>query len=81
VLAEQFYPGWVVEANGQPTQIVRTHHVMRGVRLPAGEHRLVYRYRPAAFYWGAGVSLCGWTMLLVVALAVASRRMRSASPK
>ena len=68
VLADQFYPGWQLDVvtEGQGTRrvpIVRTGGVMRGAWLEAGRHRLVYRYRPAGFFWGAAVSAIGWLVL------------------
>jgi hypothetical protein len=65
VLCDQFYPGWrlEVETAGQGTReapILRTNRMMRGAWLPAGRHRLTYRYRPAAFLWGAWLSGLGW---------------------
>ena len=61
VLREQFYPGWRLEVQtaGEPPRSVpieRFDRVFRGVRLPAGEHRLIYTYRPASFLWGAVLS-------------------------
>ena len=68
VLADQFYPGWQLDVatEGQGTRrvpIVRTGGVLRGARLEAGRHRLVYRYRPAGLFWGAAVSAIGWLVL------------------
>ena len=36
---------------------------MRGTVLPAGKHKLIYRYRPTSYYWGAAVSAFGWVLL------------------
>ena len=69
VLADQFYPGWELsvatpgEATSVPLPIFRTNMVMRGAVLPAGKHKLIYRYRPAGYYWGAAVSAFGWVLL------------------
>jgi hypothetical protein len=73
VLADQFYPGWrlsVATAGGPDRQvpILRTNRVMRGAWLPAGRHRLVYRYRPASFLWGAAISGIGWIGLATAVL-------------
>ena len=70
VLADQFYPGWqlAVETAGEgllSKEIRRAGAVMRGVSLPAGSHRLIYRYRPASFLWGAIISGLGWMVLLM----------------
>ncbi len=72
VLADQFYPGWTLEVatGGSPPRrwpILRTNRVMRGAWLPAGQHRLVYRYRPAAFLAGAAVSGLAWVAVAVAA--------------
>lgn len=69
VLADQFYPGWKLsvatqgEATSVPLPIFRTNTVMRGTVLPAGKHKLIYRYRPTSYYWGAAVSAFGWVLL------------------
>jgi hypothetical protein len=60
VLSDQFYPGWelTVESEGHARglPILRTNRVMRGALLPAGAHRLVYRYRPQSVFVGAIIS-------------------------
>lgn len=83
VLADQFYPGWqaTVESAGQTrvAPIVRTNRVLRGVALPAGRHRVTFRYRPWTLALGAAISLP--TMVGLLAWAVAgwlSRRNRGA---
>jgi uncharacterized membrane protein YfhO len=73
VLADQFYPGWQldVQTAGQRTRrvpIVRAGGVLRGAWLEAGRHRLVYRYRPASFLWGAALSVIGWLVLGVLVI-------------
>jgi uncharacterized membrane protein YfhO len=78
VLCDQFYPGWKleVETEGQGrrnVEIERTNEVMRGCRLPAGRHQLIYRYRPVSFFIGAIVSGLSW---LAIAGAVVRHRRR-----
>jgi len=79
VLADQFFPGWRLEVTtaGQAPRelpILRTDRLLRGCWLPAGHHRLVYRYRPASFFWGAALSAAAWAGLgLWLSLAVAIR--------
>jgi hypothetical protein len=59
ILADLFDPGWHLTIDGAPASIWRTNRMMRGAFVPAGEHRLVYTYRPGAFRRGALVSLAG----------------------
>ncbi len=70
VLSDQFYPGWQLEVQTQgqgsrAAEIVPASGVMRAARLPAGRHRLVYRYCPASFYGGAILSGLGWLAVAV----------------
>jgi hypothetical protein len=85
VLAEQFYPGWqaVVHAEGEPgrpVEIERTREVMRGVRLPAGHYRIVYRYRPTRVLVGGVLSGAAWLAVALWGIAMVVRRhVRSTS--
>lgn len=79
VLSDLYYPGWqlVEEISGKEIEvpILRTNRVMRGAALPAGDHKLLYRYRPASVLWGGAVS--GMTTLALVFAALIIRRRRS----
>ena len=82
VLCDQFYPGWhlEVETAGEAKRrmpILRANRVMRGAWLPAGRHRLTYRYSPASFIRGATISAVGWLLLATLGIAaVVARRRR-----
>ena len=68
ILADVFYPGWRLEIDGRPAEILRVDRMMRGAVVPAGPHRLVYTYRPDSLVVGAGFSAVGvlaWLGLLV----------------
>jgi hypothetical protein len=57
VLSEVFYPGWIAEIDGAPAMIHQVDGVLRGVRVPAGAHRVEMRYEPRSVRWGALISL------------------------
>lgn len=65
ILADLFYPGWRAELDGRPVEILRVNHVLRGIALLPGEHRVVFRFAPTSLYTGLGMTLAG-----LVALAV-----------
>jgi len=99
VLAEQFYPGWkaAVRSEGstaeqlQPVEysipVYRTNRVMCGVFLPAGNHTILFEYRPTVFRWGAWITATTFSLMLLVQLVLgvtkhlrggkAARRLRS----
>jgi len=66
VVTDLHYPGWVAEAGGRRLPILRADGWFRAVALPAGTHRVVFRYRPIAFYAGAGVSVLALLVLLAL---------------
>ncbi len=77
VVSDMVYPGWRATIDGVEQPIVPTNLVMRGVVVPAGDHRVVFAYRPARFALGiatAGLCLAGCG----AALGVAGWRRRRA---
>jgi hypothetical protein len=71
VLSDAWFPGWSVTVDGRDAAMLRVDHALRGVALPAGEHTVEFRFRPRALVAGALVTAA--SLLLLVALAVASR--------
>ncbi len=70
VLGDRWDAGWKAYLDGQLTPVLRVNHALRGVAVPAGPHRVLFRYQPESFAWGlklavlAAVSLMGWTATL-----------------
>jgi hypothetical protein len=64
MLSEIHYPGWRATVDGQPVPILRADYILRGVPIPAGQHRVELVYRPLSFIWGAVIS--GITLLALV---------------
>jgi uncharacterized membrane protein YfhO len=67
ILADVNYPGWQLQLDDKPAEILRTNRAMRGAIVPAGTHRLVYTYRPASMIIGmviSGLALLAWSTLI-----------------
>jgi hypothetical protein len=64
VLSEIYYDGWEARVDGQPTEIYRTDYTLRGVRVPPGDHRIEFVYRPRSFRLGAIGFAFGGAVLL-----------------
>jgi hypothetical protein len=58
VLSEIDYPGWRVEVDGQPDQILSHQGLLRSVLIEDGEHQIVFSLRPKSLTFGlAGFAL------------------------
>jgi hypothetical protein len=67
VLTEAFYPGWSARIDGAPCAIFRANHLVQGIVLPPGRHRVRFEFRsrllPAGFLLflaGAALPLALW---------------------
>ncbi|HMV46800.1 MAG TPA: YfhO family protein, partial [Blastocatellia bacterium] len=75
VLSEIFYDGWEARVDGEPTKIYRTDYTLRGVVVPAGNHRVEFVYRPRSFRLGAIGFMFGVAVLLLGGLFVRRARL------
>jgi hypothetical protein len=71
-LAERFHAGWQATADGDTLTIVRVHEDFLGCVVPAGSHRVAFRFRPRSFVYGVALSGVG-VLLLGIGLAVIMR--------
>jgi hypothetical protein len=46
VLHDLWYPGWVAEIDGKRVPLLKANLIFRGVEVPAGKHRIVFRFDP-----------------------------------
>jgi hypothetical protein len=46
VYSENYYPGWRATVDGKPVTVYRTDGTLLGVPVPAGEHRVIFEFKP-----------------------------------
>lgn len=70
VLSEVYYPaGWKAYLDGTQTPIYPTNYILRGVRVPAGEHTLKLRFEPESYSRSIKLSLAGLSLTLLALAA------------
>ncbi len=67
VVTDLNYPGWIAEEGGKRLEILRADGLFRAVALPAGSHRVTFRYRPLSVWIGAAISAAALLTVLVLA--------------
>jgi hypothetical protein len=70
VVSEIHYPGWHAYLDGQPVDILQVDYILRGVVVPAGQHRVEMVFRPLSLTVGAAIS--GVTLLVLVGVGLLS---------
>jgi hypothetical protein len=68
VLADTDYPGWKVTVDGRPAEIVQSNGLHKAVALSAGNHEVVFQYRPYSLFWAfvlTGIALLGLLLILL----------------
>ncbi|MGH9838597.1 MAG: YfhO family protein [Blastocatellia bacterium] len=76
VLSEVWYRGWEAWIDGRRAPVERVNYLLRGLAVPAGEHRVEFVFRAHSFRNGAAWSLAGALLLLVGAGIVRFGRER-----
>ena len=79
IVSEIYAEGWTATIDGVPAEILPTHHVLRGIPLPAGEHTIELRYDPMSLR--LGLALSGIAALLVIAACVGAFHARRGRPR
>ncbi|HTX39924.1 MAG TPA: hypothetical protein VME43_33125 [Bryobacteraceae bacterium] len=66
VVGDPWFTGWRAWVDGRRVRIQQYEGVTRALALEAGTHRVEFRYQPGSVWWGAGLSLLGLGVALVV---------------
>lgn len=87
VLSEIYYPpagGWELTIDGKPADIYKTNYVLRGMKIPVGEHTLRIEFNPKSYVWGSRIAwasnLIQWSILLA-GLVLWYRREKNIEPQ
>jgi hypothetical protein len=78
--ADAWYPGWEATIDGQPTRLYIADVAFRGVRVPAGDHRVEMRFAPRILYRSAAVSLIALLAAAGVALKSGLSQLKAGKP-
>lgn len=58
--------GWKAYIDGQPVDHIRVNYALRGMRIPAGNHSILFEFKPGSYFTGRYINLI--SSLLIFAL-------------
>lgn len=66
VLTDSYFPGWQATIDGDEVTIHPANAAFRAVSVPAGQHVVRFRYRPASFRFGVALTFATGALLLLI---------------
>ena len=70
VFSEIYYAqGWNATIDGQAAPHYQVNYVLRGMPVPAGKHKIEFKFEPQTYKTGNNIALAGSVLLLVTIAA------------
>ena len=70
VFSEIYYPkGWNISIDGKPAEMVEVNYTLRGLSIPAGNHKVVFSFEPEVVKTGSTISLVTSIIALLIVAA------------
>lgn len=79
VISEIYYPDWKAYLDGKQIPIYQINYLLRGVIVPAGEHKLELKYESKSFETGRMISLAAnifVALLLIIGIVLEFRKSK-----
>lgn len=69
VFSEIYYPyGWTATIDGQEVEHFRCNFVLRCMKIPAGNHKIEFTFKPESFEKGEKIALAGSILMVLVSV-------------
>jgi len=77
VFSEIHYPkGWQARIDGADVEHIRVNYLLRGLKIPAGEHEVSFHFMPASFQMGSMISLIGSLLVILLGMGALLQELR-----
>ena len=68
--------GWNLYLNGEEHPYFRANYVLRAMELPAGNHKIEFKFEPEKYFLGEKISLASSAVLIILLIFVAYRELK-----
>ena len=70
VFSEIYYDrGWKAYIDGNESPIIQTNYVLRGMVVPAGNHKITFEFKPESFYSSSKIALIASVLVWLLLIA------------
>ncbi len=67
VFSEIYYPkGWNAYIDGKKAEILRADYILRALPIPAGQHKIEFRFEPQVVKTGGGIALASSLVMVLL---------------
>ena len=76
MFSEIYYEkGWQAYLDDKPVQHIRVNYVLRAMKVPAGQHKIEFKFEPATYYNSEKIGYASSIFLLVMLLGMAIKEL------
>lgn len=65
--------GWKAYIDGEPVEHVRVNYILRGMKIPPGQHKIEFKFEPAVYSRGKTISFISSLLILLGLIGVAAK--------
>lgn len=67
VFSEMYYKnGWIATIDGKETPIYKVNYTLRGLQIPAGNHKIEFKFEPQVVKTGSTIALISFIVMLLL---------------
>ena len=73
VFSEIWYKGnedWKAYIDGNEAEFIRVNYLLRGMKIPAGQHKIEFKFHPTSHYVGSKISLVSSVIIILMLLGL-----------